>query len=1369
MSSASSYSNLVQELYVAYFGRPADYFGLQNFEAALAAANAPADPASLATAYSTNATIKSLVDSFGTSAESTTLYGSGSTESFVNAIFENLFNRPAAVSGLSFWVNAIESGAVTKGDAALAILAGAFNNSSTQGVADQTLVNNKISVATNFTTDLGTSSNQIVAYAGAAAAQDARLMLAGVTGGTDPATFNVQTTINNIVAGNTSNTYNLTTNVDSFIGGTGNNVFNAILDNAAGLAAGGQAATLQAFDSIMGGTLNNTLNITDFGVAGGTGSGIMTIPSGATITGITTLNVNTLEGVSGDFSSWTGLAALDIKSANGSVNLAVPDAAVVNVNDTSGTIAVSGGSTVTAKTSTTSGIIVNGGAETSAVTLTGGVYDHIVDHNHGSGKANTITTVSLTANGVTGQYSYTEIDSDALSTLNLTNMATGAYVNAAAGTRTLTVNLDGDGPGYVTTTGAWIEDNTATTLVVNAVNNASSMYFQANSATSVTFNDAVDLSVSEFIMADAKAITITGAGDFTANLSGGYATAAVDATGASGVVTATLAVGQSFAGGTGQDVVSIGASQTGTVMGGSATDNEIVLNNAGTATVADIASVTHFSIFGINGNTQGVFDMSKVSGYTAYDVQGAGGSVTFTNVANNSTLSVEAGDVSSDIITLQTADANGATDSATVNLGSASDTPFGITTGQITLEDSGFVGLANVTINNVVGGSEVHNTIGKLDDNNIVSLNLTGSGGLTINTLNIGSPALTITNNIVGHTSVSANIQNLTDNHLTTLTIGGTSGFGIGAFNSTVTGLTIVDNDAAAVQISGFGDSALTSATFTNSVNTTAATFAIGSAPVTEAKLATLNLNGNVKIAITGDTVASGITVAGGTDNADVSFSSSAITASGKTNSITLGNGHDTVTLGSPIGAVPGATEVDTVTWKAIAGMAAATETVDVNWQAFTAAGSETIGGMTITSDGTVGGGVYTADDVATVAAGGTVAGLTITTAATAWTVTAGTGTTDSTFTSTTANAPGSIPTDGAFTGGATAPSVSETTAGTAGTGGSESIGGATVSTTTNGSYTAADVATVAAGGTVAGLTLSASPTLWSIGTASGADTAFTSTTANHAEAGPASPGATGAASSPTSIQSTAGVTPVSAGGSGGLAGSTDTVVLGSGNDSITDYTAGTLNATLAGSSSASDSVTANFAATLQVAAGNGTNSISDAAAGATIAITTGTGANTITVGNNTTGSINLGAHSATTVDSVTIGVSGTSLTAIEKIGGLANANADTLTFSGDANALTFAQVTAGSVVASGGNTTLLADWVAAADGLGGHVAGAAHNVTWFVFQGNTYLLESVAGQTADAGAMATGNTLVELVGQGYTFSHATSTTTAGGVVHLVG
>ena len=85
----------------------------------------------------------------------------------------------------------------------------------------------------------------------------------------------------------------------------------------------------------------------------------------------------------------------------------------------------------------------------------------------------------------------------------------------------------------------------------------------------------------------------------------------------------------------------------------------------------------------------------------------------------------------------------------------------------------------------------------------------------------------------------------------------------------------------------------------------------------------------------------------------------------------------------------------------AIAEDAAATvETAVVTWTAFAGAGTQTIGGMTITATG-----AFTDAQVATVAAGGTVAGLTITTAPTAWTVGAAVGATN-VFTST---SPGNV------------------------------------------------------------------------------------------------------------------------------------------------------------------------------------------------------------------------------------------------------------------------------------------------------------------------------------------------------------------------
>jgi len=135
-----SYQDIVEQLYIAYFGRPADPNGLANFEAALAAASAPKTPQGLAAAYATNPVVKSLIDSFGQSAESQTLYGTGSTGDFVNAIFTNVIGRAPQTSGAQFWTNAIDNGTLSRGDAALAIMAGALTNSTAQGLLDTQLI-----------------------------------------------------------------------------------------------------------------------------------------------------------------------------------------------------------------------------------------------------------------------------------------------------------------------------------------------------------------------------------------------------------------------------------------------------------------------------------------------------------------------------------------------------------------------------------------------------------------------------------------------------------------------------------------------------------------------------------------------------------------------------------------------------------------------------------------------------------------------------------------------------------------------------------------------------------------------------------------------------------------------------------------------------------------------------------------------------------------------------------------------------------------------------------------------------------------------------------------------------------------------------
>ncbi len=197
----SSYNQVVEQLYVAYFGRPADPNGLANFSAQLAADGAPTDIAGLLQAYGTNSAVKALIDSFGTSTESKNLYGTDSPTSFVTAVFENVLGRAPQSSGLAFWVNALNDNSVTYGNVALQIMAGALANNTAQGQQDTDLIDNRITVATAFTSEV-TAQNATADYAGSAAAATARSMLAGVSASTNTTAFEstVDSTVSTIVA-----------------------------------------------------------------------------------------------------------------------------------------------------------------------------------------------------------------------------------------------------------------------------------------------------------------------------------------------------------------------------------------------------------------------------------------------------------------------------------------------------------------------------------------------------------------------------------------------------------------------------------------------------------------------------------------------------------------------------------------------------------------------------------------------------------------------------------------------------------------------------------------------------------------------------------------------------------------------------------------------------------------------------------------------------------------------------------------------------------------------------------------------------------------------------------------------------------------
>lgn len=126
--SIASAQEQVQKAYIAYFGRPADPAGLELWTQELVG----------------GASIGGIIQAFGNSAESQALYGGDTAEQQITRIYQQLFNRSPDEAGLSYWVNNLETGAISLQAAALTVLSGAVNE-------DRTLIDAKLNAAKVFT------------------------------------------------------------------------------------------------------------------------------------------------------------------------------------------------------------------------------------------------------------------------------------------------------------------------------------------------------------------------------------------------------------------------------------------------------------------------------------------------------------------------------------------------------------------------------------------------------------------------------------------------------------------------------------------------------------------------------------------------------------------------------------------------------------------------------------------------------------------------------------------------------------------------------------------------------------------------------------------------------------------------------------------------------------------------------------------------------------------------------------------------------------------------------------------------------------------------------------------------------------------
>lgn len=910
--AAQDYYGVVQQLYVSYFGRPADYYGLRDFAAQLDSMGAPTTFAELNEAIqSADASegLKALVTGFDSSPEAIALYGSDTstigTSKFVAAIYQNLLNREPDVDGLTFWVQAITSGTLSRANAAASISAAAVAN---EGSPDSLAVQNKVTVATNFTEAIDTAA-EINGFSGDAAAASARDLLAGVNDTTDVEAY--QATVDAsleaiVVASIPTTTAALTQGLDNLVGGAGNDTFNATEVVVGGVAQ----ATLTPGDKISGGNGNDTLNITQ--------TGTFSVPVNVSVTNVENVNVTAANTVAIDTTGWTGVTALNINSIGGTTATAAATTNVVATNVTGGTVAVTGG---LGQTVTTTGAVTLSGAAGAVSTTSSALAAGAVSVNGG-------TTVDVTANGqTTGTITVgnTTAPTGAVTVNASVGYADGAVFAgniAVTGGTTVTVNATGVTAAAAT---AAATDSTNSTVALGSVTVTGT-----DATTAVTVNQAnavtvaagnadgegkIGISNGQVVINDKNVASATAAGTIstvTINSFGALSTVA-----SSALTTLNLS-------GTGVDLtVTDGGLTTAAV-------TEQAVNVNGLTTTGTVALDAHITTLNLNASTDAsTIATLAASGATALNIAGdaavtlnnhtlaSGATITVTNsegvtlgaaLGTNTTFTGGEGDDSivlsanfTKAITLGAGDdtVTYAAQAATGTVAAGEGTDTIIMSGAQAVAAS-----ANSTFNSKFTGFEVL----ELSSGDVGSINLLGINGVTsvraaTGTVNLAGLASGGTFTLAGNNvDATVDLTNALFNPADTLNIGLDSST---AVTGTVTAAGVETINIMAADAADAGSNAVI---HTLTLEATAATSVV------------LTGNNGVALVNAGNTAitsfdASGV-VANGSATADtaanlgVTFASENSTAAV---SITGGAGNDTLTGNAGVDTINGGAGNDTI------------------------------------------------------------------------------------------------------------------------------------------------------------------------------------------------------------------------------------------------------------------------------------------------------------------------------------------------------------------------------------------------------------------------------------------------------------------------
>lgn len=604
----------IQQLYIAFFNRPADAGGLDFW---VKSVNAGTSLASIGAQFAAQAEYK---------AE----YGGKSPEATVAQIYQNLFNRLPDPTGLAFWSQGLRAGTYTV-DNIVAEVAASAQQDPAKG-PDTVAVQSKVAAAVAFTDYLKTDTAALIAYSTGSVNGVAKDYIAGVTNATTlaDATAGLADVGTSLVeGGNPGSAFALTTGIDTFPGTAGNDTF-----TAASTASAGHA--LSGLDSIDGGAGIDTLVVTS-------SKGADINFAAATVTNVEKLTVRSVSDLStvsaaisnaANISGYTGLtsATFDLTSTAGkdvAITAAKTTSVTITDNGAGKAAVIGGGGAISV---TTDGAVTVGGGVANAytsVTVVDAAGATITDNSGASAAVGkTLTTVTLdsltAASTVTG---------NGITTLNYSNTDKAVAITSTVA-HALTVNVDG------LETGAKVTENKANAVTVNAAGDAK-FVLEADGAKSLAVAGKGDVTLGAGSYDKLTAVTFSGSGSFKAtfdntnaaellSINSSTATGSLDVTivGTNNAADPDAENAQSVTGGAGDDKVTItgtlGKGSTLSLGGGSDTvaisgagiilGDAVVDAGAGTDTLAlavvdatNVGSFKNFELFDVAA-VEGQFD-----------------------------------------------------------------------------------------------------------------------------------------------------------------------------------------------------------------------------------------------------------------------------------------------------------------------------------------------------------------------------------------------------------------------------------------------------------------------------------------------------------------------------------------------------------------------------------------------------------------------------------------------------------------------------------------------------------------------------------------------------------------------------------------